>query len=231
MRNRSQTLAVFCGTWLVLGGASGALAGPAEGEVAAPSEADGASVDEASADEASVDEVSDEAPASEGEGAAGEAPAQSASAPVSVSKSQRDLEDGMATLGALAAEAKRDSDLIRAECVLDKQERAQGVMELATDELLVIRDPSASAQARSFAAEKLAAAAERLDELVEEAKVCVGDATPEEEDDETRNESTEEQTVPIADATVGGRDGGAKPFVIPPPVDGTVPPSVGSPSF
>lgn len=230
MRIRSRALAGLCGSWLVLGGASGALAGPAaegaaEDATEAPAEGDAPGASEQADSEDGSEAGSEDAGSPSGEAA------ESAAPPVSVSKVRRDLEEGMAMLGTLAAEAKRDRDLVRAECVLDKQERARGVMELATGELLVIRDPSASPQARSFAAEKLAAASERLDELVEEAKVCVGDTTPEKDDDETRNESTEELTVPIADATVGGRAGGVKPFVVPPPVDGTMPPSVGSPSF
>ena len=103
----------------------------------------------------------------------------------------------MAVLGDLASDAKRDSDLVRAACVLDKQERAQGVMELATGELLVIRDANAGADARGFATEKLVAASQRLEGLVEQARECVGDKTPEQSDDVTRNEVDESPTIPI----------------------------------
>ncbi len=103
-------------------------------------------------------------------------------------------------------------------------------MELATGEMLVIRDQSASNEARSFAAEKLQAASERLDDLVEQAKECAGDKSPEDSDDETRNEVEEEPTIPIADPTLGGGVGGTKPPRLPPPVDDGMPPSVGSPS-
>lgn len=186
-------------------GASGASAGPAE--PAPEAEAEAAPVAEA------------EAPAAEAE-----APAQ-ASPPVSVPGIQRDMEDGMSKLGDLASDAKRDSDLVKAACVLDKQERAQGVMELATGEILVIRDQSASGEARTFAAEKLQAASERLDDLVEQAKECVGDKTPEESDDETRNEADEDPLIPILDPTSM-----APGNVVPPPVDDGVPPTAGSPS-
>ncbi|MCA9654366.1 MAG: hypothetical protein KC501_30880 [Myxococcales bacterium] len=142
-----------------------------------------------------------------------------------------DMEANMAVLGDLASDAKRDSDLVRAACVLDKQERAQGVMELATGELLVIRDANAGADARGFATEKLVAASQRLEGLVEQARECVGDKTPEQSDDVTRNEVDESPTIPIPDPTVGGGAGGGKPPGMPPPVDDGMPPSVGSPSL
>lgn len=136
----------------------------------------------------------------------------------------------MSTLGEIASDAKRDSDLVRAACVLDKQERAQGVMELATSEMLTIRDDAASTEARSFAVEKLQAAAERLDDLVGQARDCMGDKSPEVSDDQTRNEVQQDPTIPIADPTVGGGVGGGKPTP-PPPVDDAVPPTVGSPAM
>ncbi|MCA9705872.1 MAG: hypothetical protein KDK70_08505 [Myxococcales bacterium] len=194
-------MAGVCGAWLVLG-ASGASAGPAEDAAPPEGTAEGSAEAEA------------------------KAPPPAPTPPVSVSKVQRDMENGMARLGELASDAKRDSDLVRAACVLDKQERAQGVMELATGELLVVRDSGASSEARGFAAEKLGAAAERLDDLVEQAKQCVGDKSPEESDDETRNEVEEDPLIPIADPTMPGRQP-----PVPPPVDDGMPPSVGSPSM
>lgn len=205
----SRALAATLGIWTVLG-AGGAFAGPAE-------------------------EATEPAPAEEAPAAEGEAPAEAAPPPapsnISVPKVRRDMETNMATLGDLASDAKRDSDLVRAACVLDKQERAQGVMELATGELLVIRDPSASADARSFAAEKLAAASQRLEALVKQARECAGDKTPEKSDDVTRNEVDEDPSIPYPDPTIGGGAGGGKPPPIPPPVDDGIPPSVGSPSI
>ncbi|MCX4239529.1 hypothetical protein [Paraliomyxa miuraensis] len=207
MRNRTRALAGVCGVWLVLGGASGALAGPPEDAA--------------------------------GEGAAGEAPDEGvaeAKAPpptstVSVPAVRREMENDMAKIGDLAAEAKRDADLVRAACVIDKQERAQGVMELATGEMLIIRDEGSSAEARSFAVEKLQAASDRLGDLVEQAKECIGDKAPEESDDVTNNEVDEDPTIPVADPTVGGSPDGTKPNRVPPPIDDASPPSVGSPSM
>lgn len=135
------------------------------------------------------------------------------------------IEAGMEELGELASDARSDTDVVRAACVLDKQERAQGVMEVATGELLVLRDSTSTRDQKAFAVEKLAAAADRLDGLVEAARTCRGDTSPEEEDDVTATDVDEPTTVPVADPTVGG----ARPPV-PPPVDDTRPPTVGSPS-
>ncbi len=206
MRTNSRIVGGLCAAWLVLGGATGAIAGPAEAEAEAPAA-----------------EAEQPAPAAE--------PASPATAAVSVPTVQRDMETDMAAIGELASDAKRDSDLVRAACVLDKQERAQGVMELATGELMIIRDTSAGADARGFAVEKLQAASERLGDLVSQARECVGDKTPEISDDETRNQVDEEPTIPVADPTVGGGAGGGKPPPVPPPVDDGQPPTVGSPSL
>ncbi|PRP96350.1 hypothetical protein [Enhygromyxa salina] len=129
------------------------------------------------------------------------------------------MESGMSDLGELAVEARNDADLVRATCVLDKQDRANDVMDLGTSELLVIRDPGASEQARGFALEKLEAAANRIDLLVEEAKACTGQEGPEDEVDIVRNQSDEPQTVPMWDPSLGL---GHNP--VPPPLDGGWPP-------
>jgi hypothetical protein len=213
MRNRTRIVAGVCGAWLLLGGAGGAFAGPPATTEAPPV-----------------------APAA-GEviPAEGAAPAESAALPatanVSVPGVQRDMEKDLTSIGDLATDAKRDADLVRAACVLDKQERAESVMELATGELLVIRDASAAADARSFAVEKLQAAASRLDDLVQMAKDCVGDQSPDMSDDETKNQVQQGNFIPVADPTVGGSAGGGKPPVLPPPVDDGMPPTVGSPSM
>jgi hypothetical protein len=130
------------------------------------------------------------------------------------------MEASMGEIGELAAEARGDEDLVRATCVLDKQERANDVMDLGTSELLIIRDPGTSEQARGFAVEKLQAASDRIDKLVEDAKACSGRQGPEDEVDITRNEADEPRTIPIWDPSAGL---GANP--VPPPVDGGWPPA------
>ncbi|GEM_PF-1945160 len=130
------------------------------------------------------------------------------------------MESGMAELGGLAVDARADEDLVRATCVLDKQDRANDVMDLGTSEMLVIRDPNTSDQARGFATEKLEAAAGRIEALVKEAEGCSGREGPEEEVDITRNDSEEPRTVPLWDPTAGLGDN-----PVPPPVDGGWPPA------
>ena len=134
------------------------------------------------------------------------------------------LESGMQTLGELGQGARSDTDLVRAACVLDKQDRAQGVMEIATGELLVLGDAGSTSQQKQFAVEKLSAAADRLDTLVDLARTCTGDTTPEEIDDLTQTDVDESPAIPIADPTVPS-DG-----PVPPPIDDSRPPLVASPS-
>lgn len=130
------------------------------------------------------------------------------------------MEEGLAQIGELAVEARNDEDLVRATCVLDKQDRANEVMDLGTSELLVIRDPGTSEQARGFALEKLDAAAARISDLVTEAKACSGQQGPEDEVDVTRRESDEPIEIPILDPSLGLGDN-----PVPPPVDGGWPPA------
>ncbi len=130
------------------------------------------------------------------------------------------MEGGMAEIGELAVEARAESDLVRATCVLDKQDRANDVMELGTGELLVIRDSTTTEQSRQFAVEKLEAASGRIDKLVEEAKACAGQKGPEDEIDITKTDAEEPRTIPIWDPTAGL---GSSP--VPPPMDGGWPPA------
>jgi hypothetical protein len=130
------------------------------------------------------------------------------------------MEDGLSQIGDLAVDARNDADLVRATCVLDKQDRANEVMDLATSELLVIRDAGTSEQARGFALEKLDAAAIRMESLVKEAEACSGQEGPEDEVDITRRESDEPSEIPILDPSLGL---GANP--VPPPMDGGWPPA------
>jgi len=130
------------------------------------------------------------------------------------------METSMAELGQLAVEARSDDDLVRATCVLDKQDRANDVMALGTSELLVVRDPGTNEQSREFALEKLDAAALRVDALVEEAKGCSGNEGPEAEVDITRNTADQPSEIPFLDPTLGV---GTSP--VPPPVDGGWPPA------
>lgn len=131
----------------------------------------------------------------------------------------------MANLGELAEDALSDSDSVRAACVVDKRERGSGVMELATADLIVATDTSADQAEQNFAVQKLEASSDRLDQLVEQARGCLGESTPNTDDDTTNNDVDETQSVAIADPTAIGRQP-----PVPPPVDDGRPPTVGSPT-
>ncbi len=156
------------------------------------------------------------------------APAADAATPapsVTLGQSRSRIEEGMSELGRLTASADTDKDVVRAACLVDKQERGSEVMELVTAELLVVQDAGATEQQRSFATEKLGALSDRVSRLVEEARACSGNTGPEDKDDKTRTQVDERPTIPYADPTVGG----ARPPV-PPPVDDGRPPTVESPT-
>jgi hypothetical protein len=135
------------------------------------------------------------------------------------------IEASMSELGRLTSEADTDKDVVKAACLVDKQDRGREVMELVTNEVLVVNDGGTTDQQRQFATEKLGALSDRMGRLVEEARGCSGNAGPEKKDDKTRTQVDERPTVPYADPTVGG----ARPPVAPPVDDGR-PPTVESPT-
>lgn len=139
-----------------------------------------------------------------------------ASAPPSPSRSQARLEAGMGTLGSLVADARSEEDLVRLNCVLDKRDRADEVRKLANTELMVIRDRNQAEEARTFAAEKLAAAADRLEGLVEAARMCQGDQAPEDEVDVTRTEADQKESIPVNDPASGSTQSDTLPPVLDP---------------
>lgn len=126
-----------------------------------------------------------------------EAPA--APAEPDVAQIEVELEQKMEELGELSSDSREESDIVRADCVRQKYARAQETMELATTELLIIRDSSTSAQARAFAIEKLEAANERLGGMVDGAKACQGVLVPQENENVTKNDKDEQNPVPNVD--------------------------------
>lgn len=151
--------------------------------------------------------------------------APAAVAPVGISESRAKIDAAMTELGQLTAQADGESDVVRAACLIDKQERGGEVMELVTTEVLVIQDAGSTDQQRTFAAEKLGALSERMGGLVDQARACAGDASPEDKDNKTRTEVDERPTVPFADPTASGARA-----PVPPPVDDVRPPTVESPT-
>ncbi len=144
----------------------------------------------------------------------------------SVPALQRRIEAAMSELGALAQAAEADGDATRSACVKGWQQRGQDAMEVATSELLVIRDANTTDLQRSFAVEKLAATADRIEALVDQARKCSGDQSPEEEDDVARTEVDETKTIPLENPTLGG---GTSPVL--PPVDPNLPSTAASPTL
>ncbi len=132
----------------------------------------------------------------------------------SQSESRLRIERGLGEIGDMATEARSDEDIVRLECVNDKQARAAKVEEIAQGELRVLRDPNTQDAARTTAVEKLDAAADDMDDLVSDAKACSGEQGPEDESDETRNEADAPLGIPLQNPTLGG---GRVP--LPPPVD------------
>ena len=132
--------------------------------------------------------------------------------PPAVADSRQRLEDGMASIGKMASKAVNSGDLVRAACVEDKRDSANGVLQLATGEMLVING-NESAQAKAFAQEKLGAAADRMDGLVQEAQSCAGDTSPEDVPNETNNEMDAPYTAPPLDPSLGLGDARVPPAV------------------
>jgi hypothetical protein len=136
---------------------------------------------------------------------------------------RRRLETDLAEIGLLLEEAGEQDDAAAVACVEDVQDRAQDVMEVVTDDVLVVQDPGSSPAARTFAVEKLQASSDRMKALVEQARLCVGDEGGIGEDP-TDTDLEKAKLVPLEDPTRG-------PFwPIPPPIDDTVPPVVASPA-
>lgn len=132
----------------------------------------------------------------------------------SQSESRLRIERGLGEIGDMATEARKDEDIVRLECVSDKQAKAGKVEEIAQGELRVLRDPNSQDMARTTAVEKLDAAADDMDAIVKDAKACSGEQGPEDESDETRNEADAPIGIPLQNPTLGM---GQVP--LPPPVD------------
>lgn len=143
-----------------------------------------------------------------------------------VRSAQSRLEDSMAKLGEMAQRAKQGGDATMASCLEDKVTRGNDIMATATPELMVLRDSTASAQSKAFAAEKLDAAADAMDGVMSSAKRCSGEQELDSEDNVTTNEVDKTETIPVQDPTIAP----TKPNV-PPAVDDAQPPSVASPSI
>jgi hypothetical protein len=167
-----------------------------------------------------------EAPTAEGSGAANSDGTDKTYDRAAVSKALQSLETSMAKLGQMAQAAKKDGDVTLAGCLQDKVTRGQDIMATATPEELVLRDASASAQAKAFAAEKLQAAAGAMDAVMSAAQACSGEQELQDEDDVTRNQLDKTDTIPVQDPTIAPTEPD-----VPPAVDEGQPPTAASPSI
>jgi hypothetical protein len=112
------------------------------------------------------------------------------------------IENGMTELGTLLSRARQSGDMVRVACVQDKNDRAAVVLEVATDEILVLQDPAADAQSRAFAGQKLGEAADRVSGLVSQARACSGGNDDSRRD--SQNTANQPKTVIPTDPTSGG---------------------------
>ncbi|MGB1015980.1 MAG: hypothetical protein ACPG4T_17725 [Nannocystaceae bacterium] len=126
---------------------------------------------------------------------------------------RKSMEKGVSEINAVLTKARKKGDASRIACVLDKRQRAERVMEVATGELIVLEGES-EAQERSFAQQKLTAASGKLEELVVQARQCAGEDGPQSLN-ATENQLEREDLVPHNDPTAvpAGNPG------VPPPLD------------
>lgn len=126
---------------------------------------------------------------------------------------RKSMEKGVTEINTVLTKARKKGDASRIACVLDKRQRAERVMEVATGELIVLEGQS-EAPERSFALQKLNAASGKLEELVVQARQCAGEDGPQSLN-VTENQLDREDLVPHNDPTAvpPGNPG------VPPPLD------------
>ncbi|MCB9704046.1 MAG: hypothetical protein H6711_19310 [Myxococcales bacterium] len=93
---------------------------------------------------------------------------------VRVGELRRGMEQDLAEIGKIAQKARRDGDMVKVACTTDKQDRAEGVMDVATPEIAVLQSKSSDTATKGFASQKLRAAALNLGKLLDEARACMG---------------------------------------------------------
>ncbi|MEZ4382106.1 MAG: hypothetical protein R3A79_12215 [Nannocystaceae bacterium] len=91
-----------------------------------------------------------------------------------VGELRRDMEQDLAEIGKIAEKAQRDGDMVKIACVTDKQDRAEGVMDVATPEIALLQGNTVDSASASFAGAKVEEAALRLGKLLDEARACTG---------------------------------------------------------
>ncbi|MCA9658521.1 MAG: hypothetical protein KC486_09265 [Myxococcales bacterium] len=91
-----------------------------------------------------------------------------------VGELRRNMEQDLAEIGKIAQKAQRDADMVKIACVTDKQDRAEGVMDVATPEIALLQGGKVDPTSASFANAKVEEAALRLGKLLDEARACTG---------------------------------------------------------
>ncbi len=168
-----------------------------------------------SAEDAAVADAGKETPAPAAADTSPAPPAERAkrAATPPVSSIRSSMEQDLAEIGKIAQKAQRDGDMVKIACVTDKQDRAEGVMDVATPEIALLQGEGGEPSSQSFAGEKLEAAALRLGKLLDEARACTG--SPAEAGEQNgQNVVDEGNGLPPEDPTAspGSGPGGVPPL-------------------
>lgn len=161
---RLLTISAALAFALVMGARTG------HGQPAEASDAAAADAGNAASGETKAKRPPPPPPAKKGDAAStGKTPAKSR-----VGELRRDMEQDLAEIGKIAQKAQRDADMVKIACVTDKQDRAEGVMDVATPEIALLQGGEVDATSASFAGAKVEEAALRLGKLLDEARACTG---------------------------------------------------------
>lgn len=142
------------------------------------------------------------------------APPKAKAASVRVGELRRGMEQDLAEIGKIGQKVRRDGDMVKIACVTDKEDRAEGVMDVATPEIALLQDGSADSASQSFAGQKLKAAAQNLGKLLDEARACTG--APAATRGATDNVVDEGERLPPEDPTAAPGSGPGLPPTIDP---------------
>lgn len=126
-----------------------------------------------------------------------------------------DLESGVAEIGQIEADARKNAETARLRCVVDKRKRAEIVLERATEDFALYESGGSGERGRKFEKSKLQTEADKMQNLVELARNCQGAADEGRPEADVANSSNEPSQVgpeDPSDSVPGNND-------VPPPAD------------